>query len=180
MSSSRHQDQQVAESILRYFSGFEAFYLPPPTAEEDIMRTLNENRSRVLPQFLTKLEEFKTLLKSTLFPKRSCFDGQLVTGEGNRSFYTFRIEWRISKSFGIVVISVGWDTNQNLLLLLNLYQQQCVILTFHSYPDGLLSHLIFFLHLVSQPINTIKYKLQRMSMEITYGGDKNNFTINST
>ena len=38
----------------------------------------------------------------------------------------------------------------------------------------------FFLHLVSQPINTIKYKLQRMSMEITYGGDKNNFTANST
>ena len=92
---------------MRYFSGFEAFHLPPPTAEEDIMRTLNENRSRVRPQFLTKLEEFKTLLKSTLFPKRSCFDGQLVTGEGNRSFYTFSIETRISKSFGVVVISVG-------------------------------------------------------------------------
>ena len=72
--------------------------------------------------------------------------------------------------------------NQNVLLVLNLYRQQCVILTLLSYPDGLLSHLImiFFLHLVSQPINTIKYKLQRMSMEITYGGDKNNFTANST
>ena len=32
--------------------------------------------------------------------------------------------------------------------------------------------LIFFLHLVSQPINTIKYKLQRMSIAIAYGGDK--------
>ena len=69
--------------------------------------------------------------------------------------------------------------NQSVLLVLNLYQQRCVILTFLSYPDGLLSHLIFFLHLVSQPINTIKYKLQRMSMETTYGGDKNNFTTNS-
>ena len=30
----------------------------------------------------------------------------------------------------------------------------------------------FLLHLVSQPINTIKYKLQMMSMAITHGGDK--------
>ena len=82
----------MAESILRYFSGFEAFHLPPPTAEEDIMRTLNENRSQVRPKFLTKLEEFKTLLKSTLLPKHSCFDGQLVTGEGNKSLYPFSID----------------------------------------------------------------------------------------
>ena len=47
------------------------------------MRTLNENRSQVRPQFVTKLEEFKTLLKSTHLPKHSCFDGQLATGEGN-------------------------------------------------------------------------------------------------
>ena len=47
------------------------------------MRTLNENRSQVRPQFLTKLEEFKTLLKSTHLPKHSCFDGQLATGESN-------------------------------------------------------------------------------------------------
>ena len=55
------------------------------------MRTLNENRSQVRPQFLTKLEEFKTLLKSTHLPKHSCFDGQLATGEGNKSLYPFSI-----------------------------------------------------------------------------------------
>ena len=30
----------------------------------------------------------------------------------------------------------------------------------------------FFLHLVSQPIDTIKYNLQMMSMAVIYGGDK--------
>ena len=63
--------------------------MPPPTAEEDMMRTLNEIRSQVRPQFLTKLEEFKTLLKSTHLPKHRCFDGQPATGEGNNSLYSF-------------------------------------------------------------------------------------------
>ena len=78
------QSQEVAESILRYFPGFDAFTLPLPTADDEVMKTLNKNKRRLESKFLSKLEEFKCLLKSTLIPKHSCTDGGFVTGEGKQ------------------------------------------------------------------------------------------------
>ena len=77
-----HKGQEAAESILRFFPGFDAFHLPPPTADGEIMRSLHENKSQLRSQFLTRLKNFKALLKSVLVPKHSCVDGQFVTGEG--------------------------------------------------------------------------------------------------
>ena len=74
--------QKVAESILRYFPGFDAFTLPPPSADDEVMRSLNENKALLQSKFLSGLEQFKSLLRSTLVPKHSCTDGEFVTGEG--------------------------------------------------------------------------------------------------
>ena len=78
---------EVAESILRFFPGFEAFTLPLPTANGEVMKSLNENKHKLESQFLSKLEDFKGLLKSNLIPKHSCTDREFVTGEG-RPFLT--------------------------------------------------------------------------------------------
>lgn len=78
------QSQDVAESILRFFPGFDAFTLPPPTADGEVMKTLNKNKRRLESKFLGKLEDFKCLLKDTLIPKHSCTDGGFVTGEGKQ------------------------------------------------------------------------------------------------
>ena len=53
------------------------------------MRTLNENKSQIHSKFLTELEHFKSLLRSTLVLKPSCFDGQFVTGEGRNFRHAF-------------------------------------------------------------------------------------------
>ena len=74
--------QKVAESILRYFPGFDAFTLPPPSADDEVMRSLNENKALLQSKFLSGLEQFKSLLRSTLVPKHSYIDGEFVTGEG--------------------------------------------------------------------------------------------------
>ena len=77
-----NQTQQVAESILRFFPGFEAFKLPPPSVDEEVMKNINRNRSQVNTEFFSGIEQLKSLLKRTLAPKHSFNDGEIVTGEG--------------------------------------------------------------------------------------------------
>ena len=73
---------QVADSILRLFPGFDAFMLPPPSTKSQDLRNINQDRGNLNPDFLTGLEDFKSLLKTTLAPKNSINDGEFVTGEG--------------------------------------------------------------------------------------------------
>ena len=73
--------QQVAESILRFFPGFEAFKLPPPSVNEEVMKNINRNKSQINSEFFSGIEKFKVLLKRTLIPKHSFSDGELVTGK---------------------------------------------------------------------------------------------------
>lgn len=73
---------KVAESILNFFSGFQAFTLPPPIADAELLRRINDDKSRVNPLFLRGLDEFKRLVRGILGPKRSFNAGEVVTGEG--------------------------------------------------------------------------------------------------
>ena len=77
-----HLGQQVSESILRFFPGFEAFSLPSPTTDLETMRSLNKKKDQVNPLFLDGLEKFKRLMRRSLSPKHSFNDGEYVTGEG--------------------------------------------------------------------------------------------------
>ena len=81
-SSRLEQNQEVAESILRFFPGFHAFKLPPPTVNEEVLKNINKNKSQINPEFLSGIEKFKELLRTTLIPKHSFNDGEIVTGEG--------------------------------------------------------------------------------------------------
>ena len=81
--------QQVAESILRFFPGFEAFKLPPPSVSEEVMKKINRNKSQINSEFFSGIEKFKVLLKRTLTPKHSFNDGELVTGEGKGYYCIF-------------------------------------------------------------------------------------------
>ena len=74
--------QNVAKSILSFFRGFEAFFLPPPTADPEVLRRINDDKSRVNPLFWRDLDAFKLLVRGILRPKRSFNEGEMVTGEG--------------------------------------------------------------------------------------------------
>ena len=75
---------KVAESILNFFPGFDAFKLPPPSSDPEVI--LNLDREEVQPHinksFIRGVQEFKGMLFSKLSPKRSFQDGEYVTGEG--------------------------------------------------------------------------------------------------
>ena len=77
----------MAESILRFFPGFEAFMLPPPTVDPEKLKTINDNKSEINPKFFSGLEEFKQLLRSIVVPKKSFNDGELVTGESKYGWF---------------------------------------------------------------------------------------------
>ena len=74
----------MAESILKYFPGFEAFKLPPPSSDPDVVQNLNDETSlpEINKSFLKGVQEFKAMLLSTLTPKHSVNEGEFVTGEG--------------------------------------------------------------------------------------------------
>jgi len=74
--------QTVSESILRLFSGFEAFALPSPTSDDDVMQDLSNSKEKLNPKFLAGLKLFESLLKSKLAPKSSIHKGEKITGEG--------------------------------------------------------------------------------------------------
>ena len=76
---------KVAESILNFFPGFDAFKLPPPSYDPEVVLNLNrgEVQGNVDKSFVQGVEEFKGMLRSKLTPKRSFRDGEHVTGEGN-------------------------------------------------------------------------------------------------
>ena len=80
---------EVAESILNFFPGFDAFKLPPPSSDPDVVLNLNreEVQSDINKSFLRGVQEFKAMLLSKLSPKRSFQDGEYVTGEGKLTFY---------------------------------------------------------------------------------------------
>lgn len=81
-SASPDDQQKVAESILSFFHGFEAFTLPSPTVDPEMLKSINDIRRRINPLFLSGLEAFKRLLGDVLTPKKSFNEGELVTGEG--------------------------------------------------------------------------------------------------
>ncbi|XP_022804568.1 guanylate-binding protein 6-like isoform X2 [Stylophora pistillata] len=73
---------KVAESILSFFPGFEAFALPPPTTDIEVLRSIHANKSLINPSFLSGMEDFKDLVRRVLLPKKSINVGESVTGEG--------------------------------------------------------------------------------------------------
>ncbi|KAL9979206.1 hypothetical protein ACROYT_G016836 [Oculina patagonica] len=80
-SATDHKSKQVAVSILRFFPGFDAFMLPPPTANPEMLKSKNEKKDKLNPSFLSGLEKFKQLIKTNLSPKKSFYTGEFVTGE---------------------------------------------------------------------------------------------------
>ena len=76
--------EEVAESILSYFAGFDAFKLPPPSSDPDVVLNLNRDdvQDDINKSFIRGVDEFKLRLWSKLSPKYSLNEGEFVTGEG--------------------------------------------------------------------------------------------------
>lgn len=67
---------------MHVFSGFDAFCLPPPAFNKDLMKDIKRNKDRMNPEFFTGVEQFAELLTFKMAPKRSFYEGEFVTGEG--------------------------------------------------------------------------------------------------
>ena len=91
--------QQVTESILLFFPGFEAFKLPSPSVNEEVMKNINRNKSQINSEFFSGIKKFKVLLKRTLTPERSFNDGELMNGEGKGYYCIFVSRGRATRNF---------------------------------------------------------------------------------
>lgn len=70
---------------MNFFPGFDAFKLPPPSSDPEVVLNLNKEEvvQDINKSFVRGVQEFKAMLRSKLAPKRSFHDGEYVTGEGN-------------------------------------------------------------------------------------------------
>lgn len=89
-SSKADKAKEVAESILSYFPGFDAFKLPPPSSDPEVVLNLNrdEVQEDINKSFLRGVEEFKATLTSKLAPKHNLNEGEFVTGEALATMVT--------------------------------------------------------------------------------------------
>ncbi|XP_078363547.1 guanylate-binding protein 6-like [Oculina patagonica] len=108
-SSRVDPNQEVAESILRFFPGFHAFKLPPPTDDEEVLKNIKRNRSQINREFFSEIEQFKKLLRSTLVPKHSFNAGEIVTGEGLAALVQLYVE-AINTPGVIPNVQTAWET----------------------------------------------------------------------
>lgn len=108
-SATTQEGQKVAESILRFFPGFEAFMLPSPTVDPEKLKSINDNKSQINPKFFSGLEEFKNLLGTVLTPKNSINNGEMVTGEGLAALVEFYVQ-AINTPGVIPNVQNAWET----------------------------------------------------------------------
>ncbi|KAJ7380884.1 hypothetical protein OS493_004467 [Desmophyllum pertusum] len=94
--------------IKEYFLD-KAFTLPPPTVNAEVLRDINRNRSQINADFLSGIEEFKKLLRTTLTPKHSFNDGEIVTGEGLAALVQLYVE-AINTPGVIPNVQTAWET----------------------------------------------------------------------
>ena len=82
--SEKGKADQVAQSILKFFSGFDVFKLPPPSSDPEVVLNLNkeEVQGEINKSFVRGVQDFSEMLRSRLAPKKSFNDGEYVTGEG--------------------------------------------------------------------------------------------------
>ena len=74
---------KFAESILCFFSGFEAFHLPSLSRSDHVeLKNMAKNKRKLSSIFLNGVQKFKDSLQSVLKAKDSFSDGDIVTGEG--------------------------------------------------------------------------------------------------
>lgn len=108
-SAIAQEGQKVAESILSFFPGFEAFTLPSPTVDPELMRRINHNKGKINPDFFSGLENFKCLLRNVLVPKNSFNDGEIVTGEGLAALVELYVQ-AINTPGVIPNVQNAWDS----------------------------------------------------------------------
>lgn len=65
--------------------------MPPPTFDKQLLKDIRRNKHLMNPEFLTRVEHFAELLKSRMGPKRSCYEGEFVTGEGTGTYRRLKI-----------------------------------------------------------------------------------------
>ncbi|XP_020897608.2 guanylate-binding protein 4, partial [Exaiptasia diaphana] len=103
--------RKIAESILKYFSGFDAFSLPPPAYDEEVVTNLNDEKfkSQIHPEFLKQTEDFKAVLHSKLSPKKSINKGEFVTGEALAALIELFVE-ALNTPGAVPNVQNAWDT----------------------------------------------------------------------
>jgi len=109
-ASENDKAQNIAESILHFFSGFDAFCLPPPAFNKDLMKDIKRNKDRMNPEFFAEVDTFKRMLYSNIGPKKSCNEGEYVNGEGLAVLTKLYLD-AINDPNSIPNVQTSWETH---------------------------------------------------------------------
>lgn len=80
------KSKEAAHSILKFFSGFDAFALPLPTDETEVFHNISNSKDSLSAHFLKDLRQFQLFMKDVIVAKKSVKTEEPVTGEGRVTF----------------------------------------------------------------------------------------------
>ncbi|XP_031575013.1 guanylate-binding protein 4-like [Actinia tenebrosa] len=102
---------KAADSILNFFSDFDAFSLPPPSYRPQVVQNLNDKslESQVNSKFLEGIKGFKAMLHPKLAPMKSINEGEFVTGEALAALAQLFVE-ALNTPGTVPNVENAWDT----------------------------------------------------------------------
>lgn len=108
-TSDERERQKATESILQLFAGFDAFALPIPTQDSEVLEDIGNSREKLSEKFLQGLKEFEVLLKSKLAPKPSVNKGERITGKALGALIKLYTD-ALNDPDAIPNVEAAWDT----------------------------------------------------------------------
>lgn len=80
------KSKEATHSILKFFSGFDAFALPFPTDKTEVFHNISNSKDSLSAHFLKDLRQFQLFMKDVIVAKKSVKTEEPVTGEGRVTF----------------------------------------------------------------------------------------------
>ena len=80
------KSKEATHSILKFFSGFDAFALPLPTDKMEVLHNISNSKDSLSAHFLKDLRQFQLFMKDVIVAKKSVKTEEPVTGEGRVAF----------------------------------------------------------------------------------------------
>ncbi|XP_027041427.1 guanylate-binding protein 2-like, partial [Pocillopora damicornis] len=75
------KSKEATHSILKFFSGFDAFALPLPTDKMEVLHNISNSKDTLSAHFLKDLRQFQLFMKDVIVAKKSVKTEEPVTGE---------------------------------------------------------------------------------------------------
>lgn len=102
------KSKKATRSILKFFSGFDAFALPLPTDKREVLHNISNRKDSLSPHFLKDLRQFQLFMKDVIVAKKGVKPEEPITGEGLAMLVELYVK-AINTPGAVPILESDWD-----------------------------------------------------------------------